>query len=64
MSQAAPLQQVLGSQPVCPLSPAPHLLPPFPAQGSQVPASSAPLKPLQIPSVPQLPPVAQTQVRD
>ncbi|NXR33155.1 WNK2 kinase, partial [Zosterops hypoxanthus] len=62
MSQAAPLQQVLGSQPVCPLPAAPHLLPPFPAQGSQVPASSSPLKPLQISTVPQLPPVAPSQI--
>ncbi|XP_063267958.1 serine/threonine-protein kinase WNK2 isoform X3 [Prinia subflava] len=56
MSQAAPLQQVLGSQPVCPL------LPPFPAQGAPVPAGSAPLKPLQISTVPQLPPVAPSQI--
>ncbi|XP_066051812.1 serine/threonine-protein kinase WNK2 isoform X2 [Chamaea fasciata] len=62
MSQAASLQQVLGSQPVCPLPAAPHLLPPFPAQGSQVPASSSPLKPLQISTVPQLPPVAASQI--
>uniref|UniRef100_A0A8C0U257 non-specific serine/threonine protein kinase n=1 Tax=Cyanistes caeruleus TaxID=156563 RepID=A0A8C0U257_CYACU len=62
MSQAASLQQVLSSQPMCPLPPAPHLLPPFPAQGSQVPASSAPLKPLQISTVPQLPPVAPSQI--
>ncbi|NXY36977.1 WNK2 kinase, partial [Pomatorhinus ruficollis] len=68
MSQAASLQQVLqGSQPVCPLPAAPlpaapHLLPPFPAQGSQVPASSSPLKPLQISTVPQLPPVAPSQI--
>ncbi|RMB99915.1 hypothetical protein DUI87_23323 [Hirundo rustica rustica] len=62
MSQAASLQQVLGSQPVCPLPTAPHLLPPFPAQGSQVPASSSPLKPLQISTVPQLPPVAPSQI--
>ncbi|XP_062356519.1 serine/threonine-protein kinase WNK2 [Cinclus cinclus] len=62
ISQAASLQQVLSSQPVCPLPPAPHLLPPFPAQGSQVPASSTPLKPLQIPAVPQLPPVAPSQI--
>ncbi|NWT29248.1 WNK2 kinase, partial [Cardinalis cardinalis] len=62
ISQAASLQQVLGSQPVCPLPPAPHLLPPFPAQGSQVPASSTPLKPLQISTVPQLPPVAPSQI--
>ncbi|XP_027558510.1 serine/threonine-protein kinase WNK2 isoform X5 [Neopelma chrysocephalum] len=62
MSQAAPLQQVLASQPVCPLQPAPHLLPQFPAQGSPVAASSAPLKPLQISTVPQLPPVAPSQI--
>uniref|UniRef100_A0A674H250 non-specific serine/threonine protein kinase n=1 Tax=Taeniopygia guttata TaxID=59729 RepID=A0A674H250_TAEGU len=62
ISQAASLQQVLSSQPVCPLPPAPHLLPPFPAQGSQVPASSTPLKPLQISTVPQLPPVAPSQI--
>ncbi|NXD28877.1 WNK2 kinase, partial [Spelaeornis formosus] len=62
MSQAASLQQVLSSQPMCPLPPAPHLLPPFPAQGSQVPASSTPLKPLQTPTVPQLPPVAPSQI--
>ncbi|NWZ68496.1 WNK2 kinase, partial [Acrocephalus arundinaceus] len=62
ISQAASLQQVLGSQPVCPLPAAPHLLPPFPAQGAQVPASSAPLKPLQISTVPQLPPVAPSQI--
>uniref|UniRef100_A0A8C3NYQ5 non-specific serine/threonine protein kinase n=1 Tax=Cyanoderma ruficeps TaxID=181631 RepID=A0A8C3NYQ5_9PASS len=77
MSQAASLQQVLGSQPVCPLPTAPlptaplptaplpaapHLLPPFPAQGSPVPASSSPLKPLQISTVPQLPPVAPSQI--
>ncbi|XP_029820517.1 LOW QUALITY PROTEIN: serine/threonine-protein kinase WNK2 [Manacus vitellinus] len=62
MSQAAPLPQVLASQPVCPLQPAPHLLPQFPAQGSPVAASSAPLKPLQISTVPQLPPVAPSQI--
>ncbi|XP_059712012.1 serine/threonine-protein kinase WNK2 isoform X6 [Haemorhous mexicanus] len=62
ISQAASLQQVLSSQPVCPLPPAPHLLPPFPAQGSQLPASSTPLKPLQISTVPQLPPVAPSQI--
>ncbi|XP_038004820.1 serine/threonine-protein kinase WNK2 isoform X10 [Motacilla alba alba] len=61
ISQAASLQQVLSSQPVCPLPPAPHLLPPFPAQGAQVPASSTPLKPLQISTMPQLPPVAPSQ---
>uniref|UniRef100_A0A8C5U6D3 non-specific serine/threonine protein kinase n=1 Tax=Malurus cyaneus samueli TaxID=2593467 RepID=A0A8C5U6D3_9PASS len=57
ISQPASLQQVLASQPVCPMPPAPHLLPQFPAQGSQVAASSTPLKPLQISTVPQLPPV-------
>ncbi|NXP58410.1 WNK2 kinase, partial [Chloropsis cyanopogon] len=62
ISQAASLQQVLSSQPVCPLPPTPHLLPPFPAQGSQVPANSTPLKPLQISTVPQLPPVAPSQI--
>ncbi|XP_016156750.1 PREDICTED: serine/threonine-protein kinase WNK2 [Ficedula albicollis] len=62
ISQAASLQQVLSSQPVCPLPPAPHLLPPFPAQGSQVPTSSTSLKPLQIPTMPQLPPVAPSQI--
>ncbi|KAM4894166.1 serine/threonine-protein kinase WNK2 isoform 2-T2 [Sylvia borin] len=62
MSQAASLQQVLGSQPVCPLPAAPHLLPPFPAQGAPVPASSSALKPLQISTVPQLPPVAPSQI--
>ncbi|NWR22228.1 WNK2 kinase, partial [Emberiza fucata] len=62
ISQAASLQQVLSSQPVCPLPPAPHLLPPFQAQGSQVPASSTPLKPLQISTVQQLPPVAPSQI--
>ncbi|XP_064524175.1 serine/threonine-protein kinase WNK2 isoform X10 [Pseudopipra pipra] len=62
LSQAAPLPQVLASQPVCPLQPAPHLLPQFPAQGSPVAASSAPLKPLQISTVPQLPPVAPSQI--
>uniref|UniRef100_A0A8C3U3R0 non-specific serine/threonine protein kinase n=1 Tax=Catharus ustulatus TaxID=91951 RepID=A0A8C3U3R0_CATUS len=62
ISQAASLQQVLSSQPVCPLPPTPRLLPPFPAQGSQVSASSTSLKPLQIPTVPQLPPVAPSQI--
>ncbi|NWV70871.1 WNK2 kinase, partial [Malurus elegans] len=62
ISQPASLQQVLASQPVCPMPPAPHLLPQFPAQGSQVAASSTPLKPLQISTVPQLPPVAPSQI--
>ncbi|XP_068883722.1 serine/threonine-protein kinase WNK2 isoform X7 [Aphelocoma coerulescens] len=61
ISQPASLQQVLSSQPVCPMPPAPHLLPQFPSQGSQVAASSSPLKPLQISTVPQLPPVAPAQ---
>ncbi|XP_041882572.1 serine/threonine-protein kinase WNK2 isoform X14 [Corvus kubaryi] len=61
MSQPASLQQVLSSQPVCPMPPAPHLLPQFPSQGSPVAASSSPLKPLQISTVPQLPPVAPSQ---
>ncbi|XP_032554645.1 serine/threonine-protein kinase WNK2 isoform X3 [Chiroxiphia lanceolata] len=60
--QQQPMSQVLASQPVCPLQPAPHLLPQFPAQGSPVAASSAPLKPLQISTVPQLPPVAPSQI--
>ncbi|NXE41559.1 WNK2 kinase, partial [Ptilorrhoa leucosticta] len=62
ISQPASLQQVLSSQPVCPMPPAPHLLPQFPSQGSQVAASSTPLKPLQISTVPQLPPVAPSQI--
>ncbi|KAM4768758.1 serine/threonine-protein kinase WNK2 isoform 3-T3 [Cyanocitta cristata] len=62
ISQPASLQQVLSSQPVCPMPPAPHLLPQFPSQGSQVAASSSPLKPLQISTVPQLPPVAPAQI--
>ncbi|XP_017592773.1 PREDICTED: serine/threonine-protein kinase WNK2 [Corvus brachyrhynchos] len=62
MSQPASLQQVLSSQPVCPMPPAPHLLPQFPSQGSPVAASSSPLKPLQISTVPQLPPVAPSQI--
>ncbi|NWV21741.1 WNK2 kinase, partial [Origma solitaria] len=62
ISQPGSLQQVLSSQPVCPMQPGPHLLPPFPSQGSQVAASSTPLKPLQISTVPQLPPVAPSQI--
>ncbi|XP_074459086.1 serine/threonine-protein kinase WNK2 isoform X27 [Larus michahellis] len=61
MSQQASLQQVLASQPVCPIQPAAHLLPQYQPQSSQVAASSAPLKPLQISTVPQLPPVAPSQ---
>ncbi|KFO09897.1 Serine/threonine-protein kinase WNK2, partial [Balearica regulorum gibbericeps] len=62
MSQQASLQQVLASQPVCPIQPAPHLLPPYQPQSSPVAASSTPLKPLQISTVPQLPPVAPSQI--
>ncbi|XP_067159901.1 serine/threonine-protein kinase WNK2 isoform X10 [Apteryx mantelli] len=61
MSQQASLQQVLASQPVCPIPPATHLLPQYQPQTSQVAASSTPLKPLQISTVPQLPPVAPSQ---
>ncbi|NXW09270.1 WNK2 kinase, partial [Fregetta grallaria] len=62
ISQQASLQQVLASQPVCPIQPATHLLPQYQPQTSQVAASSTPLKPLQISTVPQLPPVAPTQI--
>eukprot|EP00076_Gallus_gallus_P044876 XP_025010414.1 serine/threonine-protein kinase WNK2 isoform X13 [Gallus gallus] len=61
ISQQTSLQQVLASQPVCPIQPAPHLLPQYQPQTSQVAASSTPLKPLQISTVPQLPPVAPSQ---
>ncbi|PKU43131.1 serine threonine-protein kinase wnk2 isoform x8 [Limosa lapponica baueri] len=61
ISQQASLQQVLASQPVCPIQPAAHLLPPYQPQTSQVAASSTPLKPLQISTVPQMPPVAPSQ---
>ncbi|XP_064374958.1 serine/threonine-protein kinase WNK2 isoform X10 [Dromaius novaehollandiae] len=61
LSQQASLQQVLASQPVCPIPPATHLLPQYQPQTSQVAASSTPLKPLQISTVPQLPPVAPSQ---
>ncbi|XP_066859369.1 serine/threonine-protein kinase WNK2 isoform X11 [Anser cygnoides] len=61
ISQQTPLQQVLASQPVCPIQPATHLLPQYQPQTSQVAASSTPLKPLQISTVPQLPPVAPSQ---
>ncbi|XP_037241839.1 serine/threonine-protein kinase WNK2 isoform X10 [Falco rusticolus] len=61
ISQQASLQQVLASQPVCPIQPATHLLPQYQPQTSQVAASSTPLKPLQISTVPQLPPVAPSQ---
>ncbi|NXG94643.1 WNK2 kinase, partial [Stercorarius parasiticus] len=62
ISQQASLQQVLASQPVCPIQPAAHLLPQYQPQSSQVAASSTPLKPLQISTVPQLPPVAPSQI--
>ncbi|NXC13977.1 WNK2 kinase, partial [Corythaeola cristata] len=62
ISQQASLQQVLASQPVCPLPPAAHLLPQYQPQTSQVAAGTAPLKPLQISTVPQLPPVAPSQI--
>uniref|UniRef100_A0A8B9Q697 non-specific serine/threonine protein kinase n=1 Tax=Apteryx owenii TaxID=8824 RepID=A0A8B9Q697_APTOW len=62
MSQQASLQQVLASQPVCPIPPATHLLPQYQPQTSQVAASSTPLKPLQISTVPQLPAVAPSQI--
>ncbi|XP_064931032.1 serine/threonine-protein kinase WNK2 isoform X3 [Columba livia] len=62
LPQPASLQQVLAGQPVCPLQPAPHLLPQFQPPSSQVAAPSTPLKPLQIPAVPQLPPVAPSQI--
>ncbi|XP_062441976.1 serine/threonine-protein kinase WNK2 isoform X9 [Rhea pennata] len=62
VSQQASLQQVLANQPICPIPPATHLLPPYQPQTSQVAASSTPLKPLQISTVPQLPPVAPSQI--
>ncbi|NXC69662.1 WNK2 kinase, partial [Anhinga anhinga] len=62
ISQQASLQQVLASQPVCPIQPATHLLPQYQPQTSQVAASSTPLKPLQISTVPQLPAVAPSQI--
>ncbi|KAM9374668.1 serine/threonine-protein kinase WNK2 [Phaethornis superciliosus] len=62
ISQQASLQQVLASQPVCPIQPATHLLPQYQPQTSQVAATSTPLKPLQISTVPQLPPVAASQI--
>ncbi|XP_057269768.1 serine/threonine-protein kinase WNK2 isoform X10 [Pezoporus wallicus] len=61
IAQQASLQQVLASQPVCPIQPTTHLLPQYQPQTSQVAASSTPLKPLQISTVPQLPPVAPSQ---
>ncbi|XP_065407139.1 serine/threonine-protein kinase WNK2 isoform X27 [Chrysemys picta bellii] len=59
--QQAPLQQVLASQPVCPLQPAAHLLPQYQTQTSQVAATSTQLTPLQISTVQQLPHVPPSQ---
>ncbi|XP_074813910.1 serine/threonine-protein kinase WNK2 isoform X10 [Natator depressus] len=61
MPQQAPLQQVLASQPVCPLQPAAHLLPQYQTQTSQVAATSTQLTPLQISTVQQLPQVPPSQ---
>lgn len=63
MAQQASLQQVLASQPVCPLQPAAHLLPQYQTQNSQVAANSIQLKPLQISTMPQVPQVPPTQVK-
>ncbi|TFK12024.1 potassium voltage-gated channel subfamily H member 8 [Platysternon megacephalum] len=60
--QQAPLQQVLASQPVCPLQPATHLLPQYQTQTSQVAATSTQLTPLQISTVQQLPHVPPSQI--
>ncbi|XP_065407126.1 serine/threonine-protein kinase WNK2 isoform X13 [Chrysemys picta bellii] len=60
--QQAPLQQVLASQPVCPLQPAAHLLPQYQTQTSQVAATSTQLTPLQISTVQQLPHVPPSQM--
>ncbi|XP_019360586.1 PREDICTED: serine/threonine-protein kinase WNK2 isoform X5 [Gavialis gangeticus] len=62
MAQQASLQQILASQPVCPLQPAAHLLPQYQTQNSQVAANSIQLKPLQISTVPQAPQVPPTQI--
>ncbi|XP_043375451.1 serine/threonine-protein kinase WNK2 isoform X10 [Dermochelys coriacea] len=61
MPQQAPPQQVLASQPVCPLPPTTHLLPQYQTQTSQVAATSTPLTPLQISTVQQLPQVPPSQ---
>ncbi|XP_067400198.1 serine/threonine-protein kinase WNK2 isoform X3 [Emydura macquarii macquarii] len=61
-SMPAPLQQVLASQPVCPLQPAAHLLPQYQTQNSQVAATSTQLQPLQISSVQQLPHVPASKI--
>uniref|UniRef100_A0A674JTB2 non-specific serine/threonine protein kinase n=1 Tax=Terrapene triunguis TaxID=2587831 RepID=A0A674JTB2_9SAUR len=60
--QQAPLQQVLASQPVCPLQPTAHLLPQYQTQTSQVAATSTQLTPLQISTVQQLPHVPPSQI--
>ncbi|KAM9133731.1 serine/threonine-protein kinase WNK2 isoform 4-T4 [Pangshura tecta] len=60
--QQAPQQQVLASQPVCPLQPAAHLLPQYQTQTSQVAATSTQLTPLQISTVQQLPHVPPSQI--
>ncbi|XP_038266218.1 serine/threonine-protein kinase WNK2 isoform X8 [Dermochelys coriacea] len=62
MPQQAPPQQVLASQPVCPLPPTTHLLPQYQTQTSQVAATSTPLTPLQISTVQQLPQVPPSQI--
>ncbi|XP_074862227.1 serine/threonine-protein kinase WNK2 isoform X9 [Carettochelys insculpta] len=62
MPQQAPLQQVLASQPVCPVQPAAHLLSQYQTQTSQVAAPSTQLTPLQISTVQQLPHVPPSQI--
>ncbi|XP_074986453.1 serine/threonine-protein kinase WNK2 isoform X19 [Caretta caretta] len=62
MPQQAPLQQVLASQPICPLQPAVHLLPQYQTQTSQLAATSTQLTPLQISTVQQLPQVPPSQM--
>uniref|UniRef100_A0A8C5SFG6 non-specific serine/threonine protein kinase n=1 Tax=Laticauda laticaudata TaxID=8630 RepID=A0A8C5SFG6_LATLA len=59
----APLQQVFSNQPMCPVQqPAPHLLSQFQTPSSHMAATSAPLTPLQVPSVQSLPPVPPAQI--
>ncbi|KAG8128190.1 hypothetical protein E2320_015043 [Naja naja] len=63
ISSPAPLQQVLSNQPVCPVQqPAPHLLSQFQTPSSHMAATSAPLAPVQVPSVQSLPPVPPAQI--
>uniref|UniRef100_A0A8C8RC92 non-specific serine/threonine protein kinase n=1 Tax=Pelusios castaneus TaxID=367368 RepID=A0A8C8RC92_9SAUR len=62
MAQPAPLQQVLASQPACPLQPAAHLLSQYQTQNSQLAATSTPLQPLQISTVQQLPHVPPSKI--